>query len=95
MEIGSISFEWKEELVNPLFKTYRVVCTIKTKENVTVTGSTTAKIESVKLSRDIVEVLELERPEWAEDRALKQADEMLFYATGERCYERKRRPRED
>lgn len=95
MEIVNISFEWKEELANPLYKTYRVVCTIKTKENVTVTGSTTGKVECIKLSSDIIDSLDLDYPENAEERAFKQANEMLFYATGERCHERQRRHRDD
>ncbi|MGK9173386.1 hypothetical protein KXR87_09155 [Yokenella regensburgei] len=95
MEIKSIKFEWNKELENPLYKTYRVVCTIVTKADVTVSGSTDGRIESTDLSSDIFRALRLDRHEEAEHRAFLQANEMLFYATGERCYERPRRHRED
>ena len=90
MEIESIKFEWEEELVNPLFKTYRVICTIVTKGKVTVTGSTDGRIECSVLSSDVFSALRLDRYEDAEHRAFMQANEILFYATGERCYERPR-----
>lgn len=94
MEIKSIKFEWNKELENPLYKTYRVVCTIVTKADVTVTGSTDGKIGSADLSSDVFRALRLDRHEDAEERAFTQANEILFYATGERCYEKPRRFRE-
>ncbi|WP_312973345.1 hypothetical protein [Atlantibacter sp.] len=87
MDIASIDFKWDKELENPLFKTYRVICTIKTKEDVIVTGSTDGRIECTELSSDIFRSLRLERPEDIEDRAFRHANDMLYRATGKYAFE--------
>lgn len=94
MEVKKISFDWKPLLKNDFYETFRVICTIET-DLAVVSGATDARLRRIEVESSILPFNDFDRVEIAEKRAFEQANDMLYYATGEECPEKPRRNRED